>query len=232
MIARAMNHVVFLFDVDGTLLNNDRVASDLREYLATEYGEAACGRYFEIFEDLRAEIGYADYLGALQRYRLEELHDPRLLRASCWLLEYPFADRLYPGALDVVAQASRLGEVVVLSDGDAVFQPRKVERSGLWQAFGGNVLIYIHKERELMHVEQLYPARRYVMIDDKPWILAATKRHWGNRVVTVLPRQGHYATAPEALGGSPQPDLIVDSIGELLDDDSFVHLIGQGGVGA
>ena len=222
--ARAASDVVFMFDVDDTLLDNDRVEADLREYLETQFGDGVSTRYFEIFEDVRAETGYADYLGALQRYRLEDLHDPRVLQVSCWLLDYPFAERLYPGVLEVVARMSRLGTVAVLSDGDAVFQPRKVERSGLWQAFGGNVLIYVHKEQEFGHVERLLPARRYVMIDDKSRILAALKGHWGDRVITVLPRQGHYANDPATMAALPRPDLVIEHIGDMLDDAILAHL--------
>ncbi len=222
--ADAASDVAFMFDVDDTLLDNDRVEADLHEYLETQFGDGVSKRYFEIFEDVRAETGYADYLGALQRYRLEDLHDPRVLRVSCWLLDYPFAERLYPGALEVVARMSRLGTVAVLSDGDAVFQPHKVERSGLWRAFGGNVLIYVHKEQELGHVERLLPARRYVVIDDKSRILAALKGHWGDRVITVLPRQGHYANDPATMDELPRPDLVIEHIGDMLDDAILAHL--------
>ncbi len=224
MTTGAAGDVVFMFDVDDTLLDNDRVEADLHQYLETQFGDGVSTRYFEIFEDVRAETGYADYLGALQRYRLEDLHDPRVLQVSCWLLDYPFAERLYPGALEVVARMSRLGTVAVLSDGDAVFQPRKVERSGLWRAFGGNVLIYVHKEQELGHVERLLPARRYVAVDDKVRILAALKGHWGDRVITVLPRQGHYANDPATMTALPRPDLVIEHIGDMLDDAALAHL--------
>ena len=220
--------VVFLFDVDNTLLDNDRVTTDLHDHLATEYGKSVRDRYFAIFEEVRAELGYADYLGALQRFRLEDMRDPRLLKISCWLLDYPFADRLYPRALEVVARAARRGPAVVLSDGDAVFQPRKVERSGLWSAFAGNVLIYVHKEQELDQVERLFPARHYVMVDDKPRILDALKRHWGDRVTTVLPRQGHYALDTAAVAAYPSADVVVERLDALLANgviDQVAHRI-------
>ncbi len=188
------DELVFLFDIDNTLIDNDRVQSDLSTHLAGCYGAAARDRYWAIFEQLRSEIGYADYLGALERYRIEAMHDPRVLRMSNWLVDYPFADRLYPDALDTVRHVQQWGRAVVLSDGDAVFQPRKVQRSGLWDAFDGNVLIYVHKEQELADVERLYPARHYVLIDDKLRILHEVKKAWGERVTTVFPRQGHYAT--------------------------------------
>ena len=171
--------MVFLFDVDNTLLDNDRIWQDLRQHLSSTLSTRARDRYFEIFEGLRQELGYGDYLGALERYRLEELHDPRVLKLSCWLLDYPFAQRLYPHALDVVEHVQRWGPAVILSDGDAVFQPRKVERSGLWDAFQGHVLIYVHKEQRLTDVEMYYPAQHYVMIDDKLRILMAIKKIWG-----------------------------------------------------
>jgi FMN phosphatase YigB (HAD superfamily) len=214
-----MHDVVFLFDVDNTLLNNDRVQADLDVHIRVEHGTAVRDRYWEIFENLRSELGYADYLGALERYRLEDLHDPRLLRISNWLVDYPFAERLYAGALDAVKHARQWGPVVILSDGDAVFQPRKVDRSGLWQVFDGHVLIYVHKEEELDDVERLYPSQRYVMIDDKLRILDAMKKIWGKRVTTVFPKQGHYATDPEILAQYPHGDIQLDRIADLVNHD-------------
>ncbi len=211
-----MDDIVFLFDVDNTLLDNDRVQDDLRGHLADSYGEAARDRYWAIFEELRGELGYADYLGALERLRLEDMHNPRILRISSWLVDYPFADRLYPGALDAVRHVRQWGRPVVLSDGDADFQPRKVDRSGLWNAFDGEILIYIHKEEELDDVERLYPARRYVLIDDKLRILSAVKKVWGDRVTTAFPRQGHYANDPKALAGYPAADVTLERIGDIV----------------
>jgi FMN phosphatase YigB (HAD superfamily) len=167
-----VDDIVFLFDVDNTLLDNDAVQDDLRAHLAKDFGEKAERRYWELFEELRGELGYADYLGALERDRVEDMHEPRLLRMSSWLVDYPFADRLYPQAVAAVRHVRQWGRPVVLSDGDAVFQPRKIERSGLWKAFNNDILIYVHKEEELDDVERLYPARRYVLIDDKLRILA------------------------------------------------------------
>jgi hypothetical protein len=210
---------VFLFDVDNTLLDNDRVLEDYRAHLVRECGRDAADHYWAIFEELRGELGYVDYLGALQHYRLEHLHDPRLFLLSSYLLDYPFAERLYPGALDVLARFGQLGRTVVLSDGDVVFQPRKIERSGIRRAVEDRVLIRIHKERELECVERFYPAGHYVLIDDKLAILAAVKRIWGPRVTTVFPRQGHYADDPEILAGNPPADLAITGIGDLLDYD-------------
>jgi hypothetical protein len=210
--------VVFLVDVDNTLLDNDRVTADLKRHLESEVGHERQERYWAIFETLRAELGYADYLGALQRYRLEYPRDPHLLALSTFLVDYPFANRLYPNSLDVLERFRGWGPTVILSDGDVVFQPRKVERSGLREAVDG-VLIYIHKEQELDDVEQRYPAERYVLVDDKLRILTAIKKAWGSRVRTVFPRQGHYALDPEALAAYPPADITVVRIGELLEYD-------------
>jgi FMN phosphatase YigB (HAD superfamily) len=215
---------VFLFDVDNTLLNNDHVQRDLRLHLSTYLSPQACDRYFQIFEELRQEIGYADYLGALERYRLEALHDPRVLKMSCWLVDYPFAQRLYPNALDAVEHVRSWGVPVILSDGDAVFQPRKIQRSGLWEAFKGHVLIYVHKEIMLEDVEKHYPAQHYVMVDDKLRLLAAIKKIWGKRVTTVFVKQGHYAEDPGVLDRYPSADIDLDSIGNLLDYNQAAFL--------
>ena len=211
--------VVFLFDVDNTLLDNDRVTNDLRRFLEREVGRERGDRYWEIFEELRAELGYADYLGALQRYRVECPYDSHLLAVSTYLVNYPFANRLFPNSLDALEHCKRWGPVVILTDGDVVFQPRKVERSGLFEAVSGNILIYIHKEQELPDVERRYPARHYVMVDDKVRILAAMKRVWGARLTTVFPRQGHYALDPAEIAKYPPPDVTVERIGDLLDYD-------------
>lgn len=213
------NDTVFLFDVDNTLLDNDQVQDDLRQHIADQYGPLARDRYWAIFEELRGELGYADYLGALERYRVEQIHDPTVLRMSSWLVDYPFASRLYPQALEAVKHTMQWGPAVVLSDGDAVFQPRKVDKSGIWSAFEDRVLIYIHKEQELEDVERFYPARRYVLIDDKIRILHAVKQIWGDRVTTVFPRQGHYAHDPQELAAHPPADVTIERIGDLLQLD-------------
>lgn len=207
--------VVFLFDVDNTLLDNDRVEADLRRHLKNKVGDESQQRYWQIFEELRSELGYADYLGALQRYRIERPRDPKLLEVSYFMVNYPFANRLYPESLDAVEHARQFGQVAILSDGDVVFQPRKVDRSGLYETFGGHVLIYVHKENELEDVERKYPAVHYVMVDDKVRILAAIKKYWGSRVTTVFPRQGHYALDESQVAKYPQPDITLQRIGEL-----------------
>src|SRR5215469_7993209 len=212
----SMRDLVFLFDVDNTLLDNDRMQNDLFRHIQREFGKKARDRYLAIFEQLRSELGYADYLGALERYRVENLHDPRLLHVANWLVDYPFAARLYPGALDVIQRIKRWGQVAILSDGDAVFQPRKVERSGLWRAFGGHVLIFIHKEQELAAVERFYPAKHYVMVDDKLRLLQAIKDVWQHRVTTVFVRQGHYARDKKAIANYRPADISVRRIGDLL----------------
>lgn len=211
--------VVFLFDCDNTLLDNDHVRDDLERQLASEFGVASSDRYWAIFEALRVELGYADYLGALQRYRHDVMHDPRLLRMSAFLVDYPFAERLYPGALAAIAHVARIGPTVMLSDGDVVFQPIKVQRSGLWNAFAGRVLIYIHKERSLADVEARYPARHYVMIDDKLRILEAMKKVWGAKLTTVFVRQGHYALDPRNDATYHPADVSIERIGDLINHD-------------
>jgi FMN phosphatase YigB (HAD superfamily) len=210
---------VFLFDVDNTLLDNDRVTADLSDHLAAAFGAAARDRYWAIFENLRVEMGYANYLGALERYRLEEMHDPRVLQMAPWLVDYPFADRIYPGALDAVKHVERWGLPVILSDGDAVFQPVKIARSGLTRAFSDRVQIYIHKEKELKHVERLRPARRYVMIDDKIRILSAMKKIWGDRLTTIFVVQGHYAQDKKEVAKYPAADIQIDCIADLAKHD-------------
>jgi FMN phosphatase YigB (HAD superfamily) len=209
--------VVFLFDVDNTLLDNDAVQDDLSAHLEREFGRAQRDRYWAIFEALRAELGYADYLGALQRYRLENLDEPHLLLMSSFLVDYPFATRLYPGALAVLEHCSRFGPTAILSDGDVVFQPRKVRRSGIWDAVDGRVLIYLHKERMLDAVVRRFPASRYVMVDDKLRILAAMKSAWGDSLTTIFPRQGHYALDTKETAAYPAADVTVERIADLLD---------------
>jgi len=211
----ANSRTVFFFDVDNTLLDNDRISLDLKRHLQNKVGEGCGHRYWEIFEQLRTELGYADYLGALQRYRLERPRDPKLLEVSYFMINYPFANRLFPESLDAVEYTRRLGQAAILSDGDVVFQPRKVGRSGLYDTFGGHVLIYVHKELELEDVEEKYPAAHYVMVDDKVRLLAAIKQHWGARVTTVFPRQGHYALDAPLVAQFPKPDITIERIGEL-----------------
>ena len=212
----ASGKVVFLFDVDNTLLDNDHVITDLMRHLEQVIGPERSKRYWQIFEEIRDELGYADYLGALQRYRIENPRDSHILTVSHYLLNYPFATRLYPDALDVVEHCKTYGACVLLSDGDVVFQPRKVERSGLAEAFDGNVLIYIHKEIELEDIAARFPADHYVLIDDKVRILATIKQAWGARVTTVFPRQGHYALDAKEVAKYPAPDLTVERIGALV----------------
>ncbi len=222
--------LVLLFDVDNTLLDNDRVTADLRDYLEKEVGAERAEHYWRLFEQLRSELGYADYLGALQRYRIEYPRDPHLLTVSRFLINYPFANRLYPESLDVLDRARQWGATVILTDGDVVFQPRKIDRSGLFDAVGGNVLIYVHKERELDDVAARYPAGHYVLVDDKPRILDAVKQVWGPRVTTVFPRQGHYAHDAEALARYSPPDVTIERIGNFLslDAHSLRHAASRG----
>ena len=210
-------NAVFLFDVDNTLLDNDRVSTDLRAHLEAEVGEDCGRRYWELFEELRNELGYADYLGALQRYRNDRPRDLRVLTVAHFLISYPFANRLFPGALDALDHCAAIGTTAILSDGDVVFQPRKVRRSGLYDAVAGRVMIYIHKEHELDDVAARLPADHYVLVDDKVRILAAVKAVWGSRVTTVWPRQGHYALDVAEVSRYPAPDLTIERIGDLVE---------------
>jgi len=216
---------VFLVDVDNTLLDNDRIQADLKRHLERDFGAACRDRYWTILEQLFSELGYRDYLGALQRYRVEHPRDIHLLAMSSYLVDYPFANRLYPGALDVLEQFRGWGQTVILSDGDVVFQPRKVERSGIYEAVDGHVLIYIHKEEELADIERRYPAEHYILVDDKPRILDAVKQVWGDRVTTVLPRQGQFANGADATS-YPAADVTVERVGDLLAYD-FAGLLGE-----
>src|SRR5712675_991892 len=219
--------LVFLVDVDNTLVDNDGIQQDLKDHLERTYGLAARERYWRILEDLFVELGYRDYIGALQRYRVEHPHEVELLSMSSFLMDYPFAKRLFPLALEVLKRLSSLGKTVILSDGDVVFQPRKVEQAGLSAAVGGRVLIYIHKEKALDDVERRYPAEHYVLVDDKLRILTAVKKIWGDRVSTVFPRQGQYAHDPKVVAACPPADLTVERIGNLLDYDLPALLAGQ-----
>lgn len=213
------SNIVFLFDVDNTLLNNDHVTADLKRHLHSEVGEERSHRYWQFFEAIRSELGYADYLGALQRYRLEYPRDPKLLAVSYFLMRYPFANRLFPGSLDAIQHVGKGGTPVILSDGDVVFQPHKVYRSGLYEEFNGHVLIYVHKELEMDDVEQRFPADHYVMVDDKLRILEAMKKVWKNKLTTVFVKQGHYANDPKTEGQYPPADVSLERIGDLVNHD-------------
>lgn len=213
---------VFLFDVDNTLLDHDRVIADLKRHLDSEVGPERALHYWNLFEHIRSELGYADYLGALQRYRHDYPHDPNLMAVSYFLLKYPFAIRLFPDALDAVEHVRQWGFAAILTDGDVVFQPLKIYRAGLYELFQGHVLIYVHKEQELEDVERRYPAVHYVVTDDKIRILDTIKKIWQSRVTTVFVRQGHYAHDQEALAKYPAADLCLERIADLL-HHNFVH---------
>jgi FMN phosphatase YigB (HAD superfamily) len=219
--------IVFLVDVDNTLLNNDHIQDDLKRHLEREFGAACRDRYWTILEQLFTDLGYRDYLGALQRFRVEHPREPHLLSMSSFLVDYPFANRLYPGSLDVLERFRSWGPTVILSDGDVVFQPRKVERSGIFEAVDGHVLIYVHKEEALDDVEQRYAAEHYVLVDDKLRILDAVKKIWGDRVTTIFPRQGQYAHDSKAIAGCLPPDVTVERIGDLIDYELTALLAGS-----
>lgn len=208
--------VVFLLDVDNTLLDNDRFAADLGDHLEQAFGAAERARYWTIFGRLREQLGLADYLGSLQAFRAGLDDHPDLLAMSGFLLEYPFAERLFPRALEAVTHLSTLGRPVVLSDGDIVFQPRKIQRSGIWDAVDGQVMIYLHKELVLDHMQQRYPAKHYVMVDDKPNLLAAMKSILKSKLTSVFVRQGHYALAAESNTVEPAPDRVIERIEDLI----------------
>ncbi len=216
---KTQHDTLFFFDCDNTLLDNDRVRDDLDAFLEREFGRAGSARYWALYDQLRAELGYADYLGAAQRFRLGAQGDPRLAQLSSFLLDYPFASRVFAGALNALAHCSQWGTTAILSDGDIVLQARKLQRSGLSDAVDGRVLIYIHKETMLDDVMQRYPARRYVMIDDKLRILASMKATLGTRLVTIWPRQGHYALDAASNSGCRAADLTVERIGDLAQYD-------------
>ena len=213
------DHVVFLFDVDNTLIDNDRIIADMMRHLEQDIGPAPAKKYWEYFEEIRGELGYADYLGALQRYRINHPRDFHIVSVSRFLTNYHFANRLMPGSLDVLERFQQYGETAILSDGDMVFQPLKVERSGLDDAVDGKVMIYIHKEQELDDVAARYPADHYILIDDKIRILTAVKKVWGKRVTTVFPRQGHYAADAKEVAKYPAADVTIDRIDQMLEYD-------------
>jgi len=213
------NPTVFLVDVDNTLLNNDRIQEDLKHHIERQFGPECRDRYWAIQEELFTEMGYRDYLGALQRFRMEYPYDPHLVTVASFLVDYPFANRLYPGSLDILERFRDWGPTVILSDGDVVFQPRKIERSGIFEAVAGHVLIYVHKEEMLDDVERRYPAQHYVLVDDKLRILTAVKKVWSNQVTTVFVRQGKYALDPAATASYPPADVTVERISDLLGFD-------------
>ena len=212
-------HVVFLFDVDNTLIDNDHIVADMKRNLERDIGNEQQQRYWDYFEELRTELGYADYLGALQRYRVNHPRDFGIIAVSYFLMNYQFANRLFPCSLDVIEQYKQYGETAILSDGDMIFQPLKIERSGLREAVDEKVMIYIHKEQELDDVKVRYPADHYVLIDDKVRILDAVKKTWGAHVTTVFPRQGHYAADEKEVAKYMPPDVTVDRIDQLRDYD-------------
>ncbi|WP_068858659.1 HAD family hydrolase [Perlucidibaca aquatica] len=218
--------IVFLLDVDNTLLDNDRFTADLTQQLDRELGREERERYWHIHAELRDSLGYVDYLGVLQKLRNDCEDDTALQKMAEFLLEYPFQDRLYPGALKVIEHLRSLGSTAILSDGDIVFQPRKITRAGLSERVDGQVLIVIHKERCLDLVQRRFPGSHHVMIDDKPHLLAAMKRTMGHGLTTVLVRQGHYAMDAESTAVTPRPDLCVAKIADICDLDPALFWLG------
>ena len=215
--------VVYLLDIDNTLLDGDRMVADLRLHLESEFSIASAQRFWSALETLRAEFGFVDFLGALQRYRSQiersGMDAQRLLSTSAFLIDYPYAERLYPRSLEAIRHLNRSGLTVILSDGDVALQPRKVQRSGLWDAVDGRVLIHVHKERMLDSVKRRYPARHYVMVDDELRILAAMKANWQQQLTTVFLRQGSHAADPTNVNTHTPADITIGSLDELIDID-------------
>ncbi len=208
--------MVFLFDVDNTLLDHDRVKQDLGALLDSRIFDGASEHYWSAYEAIRAETGQADFLASFQRCWIDSECNPHWLPAADLMLDYPYSDRLYPGALHVLEHVSRFAMVAIVSDGDAVLQPRKIRRAGLWQAVDGRVLIYQNKQQRLADIAHRFPAQHYVMIDDKPDVLVHMKSAWSSRLTTVFPRQGHYAHDQEHRHDQPEPDISIDHIGDML----------------
>jgi FMN phosphatase YigB (HAD superfamily) len=219
--------IAFLVDVDDTLLDNGRVQADLKKHIEREFGPQCRDRFWAIHEELFKQLGYCDYLGAFQRFRIEHPYESHLVTASSFLVDYPFANRLYPGALDVLARFRERGPTVIVTDGDMVFQPRRVQRSGIFEMVEGHVLIYIHKEQALKDIARRYPAEHYVFVDDKLRILTAVKQAWGERVTTVFPRQGEFALNPVVRASYPSADVTVERVSDLLDYDVSDLLSGR-----
>ncbi|MBS0192781.1 MAG: HAD family hydrolase [Proteobacteria bacterium] len=207
--------LVVLLDVDNTLFDNDRFKDDLAARLLRDLGNDGSALYWQCYEDVRMQLGYVDYLATLQRLRGPLEETPALLHMASFVLDYPFADHLYPDALDAIAHLSSFATTAILSDGDIVFQPRKIQHAGLWDAVQGRVAITVHKERALDAVRARFPANHYAMVDDKPQLLAAMKRSMGDALTTVFVKQGHYAAQAAGAALEPPPDIVVEAIADL-----------------
>lgn len=210
--------VAFLFDVDNTLLDNDRVRAELAETIERIVGPERGEAFWESYEQVRRDRDYVDYPNTIARFGRafpDEVGYPDVADA---ILGYPYRAAVFPGAHDVLRQAQRVGPVAILTDGDPVYQPAKVARAGLTEAIDGPVLVFDHKEQHLAEVERRVPAERYVMVDDKPRILAAMSDRLGERMSTLHVCQGRYAHAAEH-DEFPDADRTVDAIAELLDVD-------------
>jgi FMN phosphatase YigB (HAD superfamily) len=223
------NPLVVLLDVDNTLLDNDRFAVDLSAYLLKQFGADGRDRYWRLFAQRRDDLGYADYLGAVQAFRGGYDDDRDRLGLSAFVLDYPFAERLYPRALEVLAHLRACAPTVIFTEGDLVFQPRKLRSAGIWDAAGGQAIVCLHKTFALTLLHRRYPAAHYFMIDDKPALLAAMKRLLGTALTTVLVHQGQYARessagfqerrVPPLPSTRPRPDLEIERIADLLGRD-------------
>ncbi len=224
-----MPTLVFLIDVDNTLIDNDAVKKDLDEHITVELGPALAARFWEIYEQARKERETVDIPLALSRLRtqtsLADMDEQTYLHVHSIFDNYPFFERLYPGTLETLHYLRTLGLTVIVSDGDRFFQAEKIFASNLAEAVEGRVLIYIHKQQHLDEIVRQYPADHYVMIDDKPEILADTKELWGKRVTTAFVQQGKYAA--EQKPPNFAPDISVLHIADLRNYSATQFLQGQ-----
>ena len=208
-----MTGVAFLLDVDNTLINNDKVKTDLEERVVRYAGPDTAPVFWQVYEQVRRELDYVDLPLTLNRFRAESPEVERFAELSAAVLFYPFEECLYPRTLEVIEHLREIGTVAIVSDGDPVFQPAKIARAGLAAAVDDRVLIYVHKEQQLDDVRRRIPAGRYVIVDDKPNILVAVKRELGDRAVAIHVRQGRYARET----GEWHADIEIDSIADLME---------------
>ncbi len=210
-----MHSPVFLLDVDNTLLDNDQVRTQLEAAVTDAVGPARATRLWEIYEAVREELDFVNFPETLERFSRECDEVACLGRLSSILYGFPFAECLYPGALQAIHHVKSLGLPVILSDGDQLFQRYKIRAAGLETAVDGRVLVYVHKEQSTDDIRKRYPATHYVMVDDKPRIHTAMKAVLGDQVTTVMVCQGKYAADP-AQHDYPDPDVTLDSIQDLV----------------
>ena len=219
-----MHKLVFLIDLDNTILDNDGVKQDIEAKMLEILGERLAERFWHYYEAVRKDLDYIDFFETMMRLRDENPTDAAVVdEATGTLMDWDFCPRLYPRAIETVLHLKSLGLPLVLSDGDPVFQPMKIHQCGVTQAVDGRVLIFVHKERFLPAVQARFRAERYVLIDDKPGILMRSKAALGDRLTTVHVLQGKYATDPK-LAVDYTPDIVVPNFSDLLtyDADAFM----------